>query len=184
MLLFSCIFHCGRSSVRRWASHVGRTRSSSLVLSSVANSVIPGRTSTDDVKLRSFRLLPTLQTSAAVPMPFAPSFTPRTYICISCRYHLSSSSASHRSLRRPYGGKRVQARWYSGPPWTTTSRGNSWQKLPDYPARTRFAPSPTGMVHLGSLRTALFSYLLAKATKGQFLLRLEDTDQVCYTPIR
>lgn len=50
-------------------------------------------------------------------------------------------------------------------------------KLPDAPARTRFAPSPTGYLHLGSLRTALFSYLLAKSTQGQFILRLEDTDQ-------
>ncbi|PVH89661.1 hypothetical protein DL98DRAFT_507933 [Cadophora sp. DSE1049] len=45
------------------------------------------------------------------------------------------------------------------------------------PARTRFAPSPTGYLHLGSLRTALFNYLVAKATGGQFLLRIEDTDQ-------
>lgn len=51
-------------------------------------------------------------------------------------------------------------------------------KLPDGPARTRFAPSPTGYLHLGSLRTALFNYLLAKRTGGQFLLRIEDTDQV------
>lgn len=50
--------------------------------------------------------------------------------------------------------------------------------LPDSPARTRFAPSPTGYLHLGSLRTALFNYLLARRTKGQFLLRIEDTDQV------
>ncbi|EPE29554.1 Nucleotidylyl transferase [Glarea lozoyensis ATCC 20868] len=45
------------------------------------------------------------------------------------------------------------------------------------PARTRFAPSPTGYLHLGSLRTALFNYLIAKATGGQFILRIEDTDQ-------
>ncbi|RFU34964.1 hypothetical protein B7463_g1404, partial [Scytalidium lignicola] len=45
------------------------------------------------------------------------------------------------------------------------------------PARTRFAPSPTGYLHLGSLRTALFNYLVAKKTGGQFLLRIEDTDQ-------
>ncbi|SLM38327.1 glutamyl-trna synthetase [Lasallia pustulata] len=51
------------------------------------------------------------------------------------------------------------------------------QKLPTSPARTRFAPSPTGYLHLGSLRTALYNYLLAKATGGQFLLRIEDTDQ-------
>ncbi|KAG7192158.1 Glutamate--tRNA ligase mitochondrial [Scheffersomyces spartinae] len=48
---------------------------------------------------------------------------------------------------------------------------------PTSPARTRFAPSPTGYLHLGSLRTALYNYLLAKSTGGQFLLRLEDTDQ-------
>ncbi len=59
--------------------------------------------------------------------------------------------------------------------------------LPDRPARTRFAPSPTGYLHLGSLRTALFNYLLAKATGGQFLLRIEDTDQVtlpCHLPLK
>lgn len=52
------------------------------------------------------------------------------------------------------------------------------QKLPSSPARTRFAPSPTGYLHLGSLRTALFNYLTAKATRGQFILRIEDTDKV------
>lgn len=52
------------------------------------------------------------------------------------------------------------------------------QKLPTTPARTRFAPSPTGYLHLGSLRTALFNYLAAKATGGQFILRVEDTDKV------
>jgi glutamyl-tRNA synthetase len=53
------------------------------------------------------------------------------------------------------------------------------QQLQEWgPARTRFAPSPTGYLHLGSLRTALFNYLVAKATGGQFLLRIEDTDQV------
>lgn len=48
---------------------------------------------------------------------------------------------------------------------------------PNTPARTRFAPSPTGYLHLGSLRTALYNYLLAKNTGGQFILRLEDTDR-------
>lgn len=46
------------------------------------------------------------------------------------------------------------------------------------PARVRFAPSPTGQLHLGGLRTALYNYLLAKKTGGQFILRIEDTDQV------
>ena len=54
----------------------------------------------------------------------------------------------------------------------------SSSRLPETPCRTRFAPSPTGYLHLGSLRTALYNYLLAKATNGEFLLRLEDTDQV------
>jgi glutamyl-tRNA synthetase len=43
--------------------------------------------------------------------------------------------------------------------------------------RTRFAPSPTGFVHVGSLRTALYDYLLAKKLNGTFVLRIEDTDQ-------
>ncbi|KAI1144634.1 hypothetical protein F5Y05DRAFT_365357 [Hypoxylon sp. FL0543] len=54
--------------------------------------------------------------------------------------------------------------------------------LPDTPARTRFAPSPTGYVHIGSLRTALYNYLLARATGGQFLLRIEDTDRARIVP--
>jgi glutamyl-tRNA synthetase len=43
--------------------------------------------------------------------------------------------------------------------------------------RTRFAPSPTGYVHVGGIRTALFAWLLARQNDGQFILRLEDTDQ-------
>lgn len=45
-------------------------------------------------------------------------------------------------------------------------------------ARLRFAPSPTGFLHLGGLRTALFNYLLAKQWNGKLLLRIEDTDKV------
>src|SRR5437588_1827405 len=41
---------------------------------------------------------------------------------------------------------------------------------------TRFAPSPTGYLHVGGARTALFNWLLARHTGGQFLLRIEDTD--------
>lgn len=43
--------------------------------------------------------------------------------------------------------------------------------------RTRFAPSPTGYMHIGNLRTALFEYLIAKHEDGDFILRIEDTDQ-------
>ncbi|OGJ67993.1 glutamate--tRNA ligase [Candidatus Peribacteria bacterium RIFCSPLOWO2_01_FULL_53_10] len=43
--------------------------------------------------------------------------------------------------------------------------------------RTRFPPSPTGFLHVGSLRTALYCYLVARQTKGSFLLRIEDTDR-------
>ncbi|MFN8445999.1 MAG: glutamate--tRNA ligase [Caldilineaceae bacterium] len=50
------------------------------------------------------------------------------------------------------------------------------------PARVRFAPSPTGYLHLGGLRTALFDYLLARHTGGQFILRIEDTDQSRFKP--
>lgn len=44
-------------------------------------------------------------------------------------------------------------------------------------ARTRIAPSPTGFIHIGTLRTALFNYFLAKQTGGQFIIRIEDTDR-------
>lgn len=43
--------------------------------------------------------------------------------------------------------------------------------------RTRFAPSPTGLLHIGSLRTALYAYTLAKHSNGDFVLRIEDTDK-------
>lgn len=43
--------------------------------------------------------------------------------------------------------------------------------------RTRFAPSPTGFMHVGNLRTALYEYLIAKSLNGQFVLRIEDTDR-------
>ena len=43
--------------------------------------------------------------------------------------------------------------------------------------RLRFAPSPTGFLHIGGLRTALYNYLFAKRNGGKFILRIEDTDQ-------
>src|SRR5688572_16883788 len=44
------------------------------------------------------------------------------------------------------------------------------------PVVTRFAPSPTGLLHIGGVRTALFSWLYARRMQGQFILRVEDTD--------
>ncbi len=43
--------------------------------------------------------------------------------------------------------------------------------------RTRYAPSPTGFMHVGNLRTALYEYLVAKSQNGKFILRIEDTDR-------
>ena len=56
------------------------------------------------------------------------------------------------------------------------------KSAPSTPARTRFAPSPTGWLHIGGARTALFSFLLAQQTGGQFILRIEDTDRTRYVP--
>tara|TARA_B100001059_G_scaffold168523_1_gene168305 strand:- start:22 stop:1530 length:1509 start_codon:yes stop_codon:yes gene_type:complete len=52
----------------------------------------------------------------------------------------------------------------------------------DTKIRVRFAPSPTGPLHIGGLRTALFNYLFAKKNNGDFLVRIEDTDQTRYVP--
>lgn len=51
------------------------------------------------------------------------------------------------------------------------------QSCPEKVIRTRYAPSPTGFMHVGNLRTALYEYLVAKSQGGRFLLRIEDTDQ-------
>jgi len=63
---------------------------------------------------------------------------------------------------------------------TYFNSGSAWLPfLPDMnstPVKTRFAPSPTGLLHLGNVRTALFNFLLARSRGGVFLLRLEDTD--------
>ena len=50
------------------------------------------------------------------------------------------------------------------------------------PVRVRFAPSPTGLLHIGGLRTALYNYLLARRTGGAFVLRVEDTDRSRFDP--
>ncbi|TBR16942.1 MAG: glutamate--tRNA ligase, partial [Chitinophagaceae bacterium] len=48
--------------------------------------------------------------------------------------------------------------------------------------RVRFAPSPTGGLHLGGVRTVLFNYLFAKQNGGDFIVRIEDTDQTRFVP--
>lgn len=104
-----------------------------------------------------------VNSQAAFPTPPNMSFSlllrPQVpaYTCHSCLLRLSRAS------RRPISQAAKSAKVNT--------------PLPSTPARTRFAPSPTGYLHLGSLRTALFNYLLAKRTGGQFLLRIEDTDQ-------
>ena len=50
-------------------------------------------------------------------------------------------------------------------------------RIPRGEVRTRFAPSPTGYMHVGNLRTALYTYLIARKAGGKFILRIEDTDQ-------
>ncbi len=54
--------------------------------------------------------------------------------------------------------------------------------LSDRPVRLRFAPSPTGHLHLGGLRTALFNHLLARKWGGKWILRIEDTDRARFVP--
>lgn len=48
--------------------------------------------------------------------------------------------------------------------------------------RVRFAPSPTGALHIGGVRTALYNYLLARQNNGTMILRIEDTDQGRFVP--
>ena len=50
-------------------------------------------------------------------------------------------------------------------------------RIPTGGVRTRFAPSPTGYMHIGNLRTALYTWLIARHQGGKFILRIEDTDQ-------
>ena len=54
--------------------------------------------------------------------------------------------------------------------------------MSEKPVRVRFAPSPTGPLHMGGVRTALYNYLFAKKYNGTFILRIEDTDQTRFVP--
>lgn len=91
------------------------------------------------------------------------------------------STATMNSLLRRVRPSRsgwICRRCYSTTDAVSPINGAPISSAPKTPARTRFAPSPTGFLHLGGLRTALYNYLLAKNTGGQFILRIEDTDQV------
>jgi len=73
-------------------------------------------------------------------------------------------------------------------PWLVTRRVRGSIPLPLFVmettphVRVRFAPSPTGYLHVGGARTALFNWLYARHTGGTFVLRIEDTDQARNTP--
>ncbi len=58
-----------------------------------------------------------------------------------------------------------------------TTSSDNLSKDPSGPVRVRFAPSPTGSLHIGGVRTALYDWILARKTGGKFILRIEDTDQ-------
>lgn len=61
--------------------------------------------------------------------------------------------------------------------WEVRNLEYNQDKAPETAVVTRFAPSPTGFMHIGNLRTALYAYLLARSKNGTFILRIEDTDQ-------
>ena len=62
------------------------------------------------------------------------------------------------------------------------SCSSSSSSVADEDVRVRFAPSPTGFLHLGGLRTALYNFLFARKNGGKFILRVEDTDQTRVVP--
>ncbi|KAK1031338.1 Glutamate--tRNA ligase mitochondrial [Friedmanniomyces endolithicus] len=112
------------------------------------------------------------------------------WVCLDCsrRLRTTNSRPSNEAISRAFRTKTHAKRAHYGTqrPFSTFRATHESvrraPKLPETPARTRFAPSPTGYLHIGGLRTALFSYLLAKRTGGQFLLRIEDTDQKRLVP--
>jgi glutamyl-tRNA synthetase len=83
---------------------------------------------------------------------------------------------------------RITAAFYNRPPtidfklFSYLCHQNLNAKIMERRVRVRFAPSPTGPLHMGGVRTALFNYLFAKKQGGDFLLRIEDTDQTRYVP--
>jgi hypothetical protein len=107
--------------------------------------------------------------SVSVSLPKRTATSTSKWTCHACRdYSQTTTTTSYPQIIRTPGPRlphRELLRNIDGPLGTVS-------------ARTRFAPSPTGYLHLGSLRTALFNYMIARASGGQFVLRVEDTDQV------
>ncbi len=62
------------------------------------------------------------------------------------------------------------------------ARPDNWNKAMERKTRVRFAPSPTGPLHMGGVRTALYNYLFAKQNGGDFIIRIEDTDSHRFVP--
>src|ERR1039458_8998202 len=83
-----------------------------------------------------------------------------------CSTSTPARSCARRSARRPT----------AAPPEPSPSSKTSNQRVPGDAPRVRFAPSPTGYFHVGSARTALFNWLVARQSGGTFVLRIEDTD--------
>ena len=71
----------------------------------------------------------------------------------------------------------ISANWQARAFGVTTPANTLYHDRPDQMTTTRFAPSPTGYLHVGNLRTALFNYMIARKAGGTFILRLDDTDQ-------
>lgn len=117
----------------------------------------------------------------------SPSISRRPVLYINHLFDCSSNAEMRTLPFSPLSLRSISVRSSFTPPRATLAttaavraspRKRKTALVPDSPARTRFAPSPTGLLHLGSLRTALFNRLLARRTGGQFILRIEDTDQV------
>ena len=98
------------------------------------------------------------------------------------REDLQRAAAEIASRGRPPRGSRLRSR--RGLPTARRKPIRAQAEIPARtvrtvasPVRTRFAPSPTGLLHVGGVRTALFSWLFARHNGGRFVLRIEDTDE-------
>src|SRR5215468_21122 len=85
----------------------------------------------------------------------------------------ASQSRAARALGS-LGSRVLRGAAQGSPPGASPAPSSS---MPDRPVVTRIAPSPTGMMHIGTARTALFNYLYARRHGGKFLIRIEDTDR-------